>query len=232
MQRRRVNVWLAWFGGVMLATLDTAHLLGFVSELVPRHYAFLVPIATVAFFTVALYLSNAKHPHVILDGFFTPQGTLDHSKSGLFVANVGDSPALNVTVESMGIEAFGVTFDPVSFVAVGEHKPVTVRYGSHADMFDGIGAFLSMRNVVIRGPGQKAEPVPHPIRFTYENANGRTEVNEEFELRFIVGIGGVPIASRYIIGKRSKVRRTIRDRLGIFLARLAVRVLQRSPNGE
>src|SRR5437868_5185118 len=104
MRRRRIDVWIAWFGGAMLATLEAAHLLGFVSELIPRQYAFLLPVATVGFFTVALYLSHAKHPHVVLEGTFAPQGTPEHERSGIFIGNIGDSPAANVMLESIGNE--------------------------------------------------------------------------------------------------------------------------------
>jgi hypothetical protein len=229
MRRRGIEVGIAWFGGVMLATLDTAHLLGFVSELVPRQYAFLVPIATVAFFTVALYLSHAKHPHLILDGTFAPQGTPDHAQSGLFVSNVGDAVAINVMLEPLGGKPFGVSFDPVPFVnAGGDRKAVTMRYGSDVrDMF-GVGTMLSMRNVVSRDPEDVSS---HPIRFTYE-AQGRTVANDEYELAFIVGPNGVTIANRYVVRRRRKTRLTIRERLGALLVRLAARILLQPPKVE
>jgi hypothetical protein len=219
MRHRTVDIWIAWFGGATLATFEAAHLLGFVSELIPRQYAFLMPVATVGFFTVALSLSHSKHPHVVLEGIFAPQGTPEHESSGIFIGNIGDSPAANVMIEPIGNEFFGVSFDPVASVAVGDHKAVKMQYGSEVkDMF-GVGAVLSMKNVIIRGPGQKADSVPHPIRVTFENGNGRTEANEDFELRFVEGIGRVPIASRYIVGKRIRPRRTIRHRFGTLLER-------------
>ena len=167
---------------------------------------------------------------MILDGIFAPQGSPDHAQSGLFVSNVGDATAVNVIVEPLGVEAFGVSFDPVPFVnAGGDRKSVKHRYGPDVkDMF-GVGAFLSMRTIISNGPGRGVTEVSHPIRFTYETG-GRTVANDDYELGFIVGINGVPIASRYVVRKRSKVQLTVRERLAALLIRLAARVLRRPLN--
>jgi hypothetical protein len=232
MRSYKVAAAIAFCGGVALATLESVHLRAFLWEWLPRPIADWLPVATIGAFTLALYLSHAKHPQVMLDGTFAPTGAPDHHLSGLFVSNVGDSTAVNILVESIGVQPFDVSFDPVSFVNPGgDRKAVTLRYGPDVRDIFGVGAFLSFRNVS-RGPGQTAESLSHSMRFTYETVHGRTFINDDYELGFIVGVSGAPIGNRYVIRKRPKVKRTLRDRLGALLVRLAARVLQRPPNVE
>src|SRR5438309_4847 len=118
MRGRRAYVVIAFGSGVAMATFETFHLRTFLGERLPSSLVDWLPAATIAAFTLALYLSHAKHPHVILDGIFAPIGTPDHANSGLFVSNVGDSTAVNIAVAALGVPSFGVSFDPVPFVNV------------------------------------------------------------------------------------------------------------------
>jgi hypothetical protein len=233
MRSRKVAASITCLAAVVLAVVDAVHHQQFLSEWLPRSFADWLPVIYIVGFTIALYLLEAKHPLLVLDGIFTPEGAPEHQESGLFVANAGDSPAVNVMVKSMGNEFFGVSFDPVSFIGVGsDRKSVTVRYGSEVRDMSGVGAFLPIRNVISGGPGQRVEAAPHPIQFTYETVYGRTITNKKFELAFIAGISGDLIDSRYIVRQRREARRTVRERLGILLVRLAERVPQRPQGGQ
>ncbi len=226
-RRQKVAVVIALFGGVAFATLETAHLRGFVLEMLPRQYVFLLPIATVVAFSLALYLSHAKYPQVILSGILAPLGTQGNEQQGLFVANVGDAPALNILLEPLGSSTFTASFDPVPFVKVsGDRERVTIRLGqSVKDMFD-VSAYLQGMHVFGLGPGRKVDPASHPIRFTYEDAHGREYSNEEFELGLVNTVGAIaPIDLRLTIRRRPRDRRTIRHRLGALLVRIAARLL-------
>ena len=230
MRYRKVAAVIAWCGAVTLSTLEAVHLHGFLFERLPRPFVDLLPAAVIAAFTLALYLSHAKHPLVIPDGIFTPTGTQGSQQSGLFVSNVGDVPALNVAVEPLGSSTFTVSFDPVPVVKVGgDRERVAMRYGlSVKDMFD-VGTFLQARQTIGSGPGRKAELISHPIRFTYEDAHGRKYSNEDYEIGFIDVTGMVVKDARYTVRKRPKQQpRTLRERVGVLLVRLAARVLRQS----
>lgn len=225
-RRAEVAIVITVVSGIVLTTLEVAHLLGFVSELLPRRYAFLLPIATVAAFTIALYLSRAKYPQVVLEGIFVPLGATGSEQSGLFVSNVGDVPALNVVIEPLGSSTFTASFDAVPVVKVGgDRDRVAMRPGpSVRDIFD-VFTFLQAKQPVGPGSRQRSEPISQPIKFTWEDRRGRKYPNEQYE----IGLIDVMHDHRLIVRKRLKKEpRTLRKRIGLGLARVAARFLRES----
>ncbi|HXA16368.1 MAG TPA: hypothetical protein VN380_05215 [Thermoanaerobaculia bacterium] len=222
---------IASSAAIALALLDEAHRKRFLSEVLPQSLMSWLPVIYIGCFFVALYLIKAKYPLLTIYGIFVPEGAKGHQNNGLFVANVGEATALNFKVERMGALNHDVSFDPVQVVYVGDREQVAMHYGSGVRDIFGVSSFLLMKDVV-RGVGQKVDPPPHPIRFTYEDADGRKYKIEEFELRLINTASGAPIDLRLIVDRKRKKRQTIREWVGARLVRLAARILLRPPSGD
>jgi hypothetical protein len=224
--RKKVLMVVAWIAGVTVAVLHGIHSHHFLSGWLPQPLADWLPVIYIAGFTIALSLHGAKQPVLVLNGVFA-QGELPSGlEAGVFVTNVGEKPALEVTIGPLGESTFTMTFETLPLVNGGsDRKRVPLSFGkSVRDIFD-VGLFLQSKSPATgnRAARGAAAHVSHPIRFTYTVPEGRTYVNEEYEFRLVDTWSTNP---RYVIKKREQIGPAwaLRRRIGTALENWGTRI--------
>src|SRR5258707_3779464 len=109
--RGGVEIIFAGPAAIAFAAFFSPHRHYFLTEWLPRPLTDWIPILYIVGFTIAVFLLGVKHPTLILDGVFARGDLPVGQEAGVFVTNVGEKAATQVTIDSLGDGSYSMGFE-------------------------------------------------------------------------------------------------------------------------